>query len=135
MLSPPTSPSLIFCVWRNGAGIAASAGVLVQAPFQGCLGSPSLAGDAFCAPWLEPPKFAAELVGLEGSISLGELAYAGCALYAIVLAYYGLVLLLVVHSVGREGRAKRPFPMDVATPIGAWIALGFLDPQNESTTE
>ena len=121
-----------FCLWRNVAGVAASAGVLVQAPFQGCLSSPSLAGDALCAPWLEPPKFAAGLVGLQASPFLGNLAYAGCALYSLVLAYYGLVLL---PSVGREGRAKRPKLMDVATPIGAWIALGFLDPQNKGASE
>lgn len=120
-----------FCSWRNIAGAAASVGVVLQAPFQGCLGVPSLVSDSTCAPWLEPPQFAAALVGLDPS-SLEVVANAGCILYALVLAYYGVVLL---PSVGRNGRAKRPFPMDLATPIGAWIALGFLDPQTKSTEE
>ena len=120
-----------FCIWRMIACIAASLGVVLQAPFQGCLEVPSLAGDAFCAPWLEPPQFAAGLIGLE-STSLSLLATTGCTLYALVLVYYVLVLL---PSVGREGRAKRPVLMDVATPVGAWIALGFLDPQKDSSEE
>lgn len=121
-----------FRAWRTIAGASAALGVVLQAPFQGCLGVPSLADDALCAPWLEPPKFAAGLIGLEEPSSLEAVAYAGCTLYALVLVYYGVVLL---PSVGRNGRAKRPFPMDLVTPVGAWTALGFLDAQKESTAE
>jgi hypothetical protein len=102
--------------------------VVVQAPFQGCLVSSSaLSDDPWCAAWLEPPRFAAGLVGLGPSTTLGTLASAGCALYFGVLAYY---VLVVVPLVGRDGRAARPGLMDVATPVGVWTALGFLDPQD-----
>jgi len=118
----------IFLVWRGVASIAALAGVGIQAPFQGCLASNSLVGDPFCAPWLEPPKFAADLVGLAPSETLSIAATSGCALYTIVLAYYVIVLL---PSVGRSGRAARPSLMNVATPIGVWRILGFIEPQDE----
>lgn len=119
-----------FSVWRTLAGAAASVGVLIQLPFQGCLAVPSLSGDAVCAPWLEPPRFAAGLVGDGLSpTTLGTVAAAGCSLYALVAAYYVVVLL---PSVGRRGRASRPELMDFATPTGVWIALGFLDPQEPS---
>ena len=114
--------SRAFRAWRLPASVAAAGGVLVQLPFQGCVGAPSLAGDAFCAPWLEPPKFAAGLVGLDVSPALGTVANIGCLLYFAVLAYYATVLL---PTVGRSGRAARPKLMDL-TPIGAWRALGFI---------
>ena len=59
-----TPLSRAFRAWRLPASVAAAGGVVVQLPFQGCVSVESLAGDAFCAPWLEPPKFAA---GLEDS--------------------------------------------------------------------
>ena len=114
--------SRAFRAWRLPASVAAAGGVLVQLPFQGCVGAPSLAGDAFCAPWLEPPKFAAGLVGLDVSPALGTVANIGCLLYFAVLAYYATVLL---PTVGRSGRAARPKLMDLM-PIGAWRALGFI---------
>jgi len=39
------------------------------------------------------------------------------------------VFLSPETALGRRGRASRPESMDLATPIGVWIALGFLDPQ------
>lgn len=119
--------SRAFQAWRLPASVAAAGGVLVQLPFQRCVGVSSLAGDAFCAPWLEPPKFAASLVGLGPSPALGAVADAGCLLYFAVLAYYATVLLPMV---GRSGRAARPELMNFA-PIGAWRALGFISPQWE----
>jgi hypothetical protein len=117
-----TPLSRAFRAWRLPTTVAAAGGVVVQLPFQGCVGVPSLAGDAFCAPWLEPPKFAADLVGLESSPALGTVANIGCVLYFAVLSYYATVLL---PTVGRSGRAARPKLMDL-TPIGAWRALGFI---------
>ena len=114
--------SRAFRAWRLPTSVAAAGGVVVQLPFQGCVGAESLAGDAFCAPWLEPPKFAASLVGLEPSPALGAVANIGCLLYFAVLTYYALVLL---PTVGRSGRAARPTLMNF-TPIGAWRALGFI---------
>lgn len=117
----------VFVVWRVAAGVSAAYGVGVQALFQRCNLAPSLAADAYCAPWLEPPQFAAGVVGLRASPALGGIAFAGCALYLGALAYYALVL---VPAVGRDGRAPRPGLMDF-TPIGAWTALGFLDPPRD----
>ena len=114
--------SRAFRAWRLPASVAAAGGVVVQLPFQGCVGAESLAGDAFCAPWLEPPKFAAGLVGLDASPALGAVADIGCVLYFAVLSYYAAVLL---PAVGRSGRAARPELMNF-TPIGAWRALGFI---------
>ncbi|CAH0377551.1 unnamed protein product [Pelagomonas calceolata] len=114
--------SRAFRAWRLPTSVAAAAGVVVQLPFQGCVGAESLAGDAFCAPWLEPPKFAAGLVGLDASPALGSVANIGCLLYFAVLSYYATVLL---PTVGRSGRAARPTLMNF-TPIGAWRALGFI---------
>ena len=114
--------SAAFRAWRLPTSVAAAGGVVVQLPFQGCVGAESLAGDAFCAPWLEPPKFAAGLVGLDASPALGAVADIGCLSYFAVLSYYATVLL---PTVGRSGRAARPKLMDL-TPIGAWRALGFL---------
>ena len=112
--------SRAFRAWRLPTTVAAAGGVVVQLPFQGCVGVPSLAGDAFCAPWLEPPKFAAGLVGLDASPTLGAVANIGCLLYFAVLSYYATVLL---PTVGRSSRASgaHEFP-----PIGAWRALGFI---------
>ena len=112
--------SRAFRAWRLPTTVAAAGGVVVQLPFQGCVGAESLAGDAFCAPWLEPPKFAAGLVGLDASPALGAVANIGCLLYFAVLSYYATVLL---PTVGRSGRAARPELMNF-TPIGAWRALG-----------
>ena len=78
--------SRAFRAWRLPTTVAAAGGVVVQLPFQGCVGVPSLAGDALCAPWLEPPKFAAGLVGLDASPALGAVANIGCVLYFAVLA-------------------------------------------------
>jgi hypothetical protein len=118
-----TPLSRAFRAWRLPTSVAAAGGVVVQMPFQGCVSAKSLAGDAFCAPWLEPPKFAAGLVGLDASPALGAVANVGCLLYFAVLSYYATVLL---PTVGRSGRAARPKLMDL-TPIGAWRALGFID--------
>ena len=123
--------SRAFQAWRLPASVAAAGGVLVQLPFQRCVGVSTLAGDAFCAPWLEPPKFAAGLVGLGPSPALGAVADAGCLLYFAVLAYYVTVLL---PTVGRSGRAARPELMNFA-PIGAWRTLGFISPQLELTSD
>jgi len=120
--------SRAFRAWRLPTSAAAAGGVLVQLPFQGCVGAESLAGDAFCAPWLEPPKFAAGLVGLEPSPALGAVADIGCLLYFAVLSYYATVLL---PTVGRSGRAARPTLMNF-TPIGAWRALGFLSEADDA---
>jgi len=117
----------VFAIWRSVASVAAATGVLVQVPFQGCVGSTSLVDDAWCAPWLEPPRFAANLIGLEPSPTLAAVATASCTLYTVMLAYYAIV---AIPSIGRSGRAARPSLMDVATPIGVWRALGFIDPQN-----
>lgn len=122
--------SRAFRAWRLPTSVAAAGGVVVQLPFQGCVGAPSLAGDAFCAPWLEPPKFAAGLVGLEPSPALGAVADIGCLLYFAVLSYYATVLL---PTVGRSGRAARPKLMDL-TPIGAWRALGFISDDSLTPT-
>ena len=88
---------------------------------------PALAADASCAAWLEPPQFAAALVGLSPSPALGLLANGACALYFGVLAYYLGVLL---PDVGRRGRAPRPRVMNAASPIGAWRMLGFIGEQD-----
>ena len=115
-----------FASWRLLASAAATAGVLVQIPFQPCVSAPTLTADASCAAWLEPPKFAARLIGLAPSPELGVVANGFCALYFAVLAYYGFVLL---PKVGRGGRAPRTALMDVASPIGAWRMLGFIGEQ------
>ena len=120
--------SRAFRAWRLPASVAAAGGVVVQLPFQGCVSVESLAGDAFCAPWLEPPKFAAGLVGLDASPALGAVADIGCLLYFAVLSYYATVLL---PTVGRSGRAARPKLMDL-TPIGAWRALGFISEPDDA---
>ena len=120
--------SRAFRAWRLPTTVAAGGGVVVQLPFQGCVGAESLAGDAFCAPWLEPPKFAAGLVGLDASPALGSVANIGCLLYFAVLSYYATVLL---PTVGRSGRAARPTLMNF-TPIGAWRALGFLSEADDA---
>jgi len=122
--------SRAFRAWRLPTSVAAAGGVVVQLPFQGCVGVPSLAGDAFCAPWLEPPKFAAGLVGRDASPALGFVANVGCLLYFAVLSYYATVLL---PTVGRSGRAARPKLMDL-TPIGAWRALGFISDDSLTPT-
>ena len=122
--------SRAFRAWRWPTSVAAAGGVVVQLPFQGCVSVESLAGDAFCAPWLEPPKFAAGLVGLESSPALGAVANIGCLLYFAVLSYYATVLL---PTVGRSGRAARPTLMNF-TPIGAWRALGFLSDDSLTPT-
>lgn len=126
----------VYRIWKNIAVLAAAAGVVIQAPFQQhcLLQVSSLSQDPFCAPWLEPPQFAAGLVGMTRDFPTIELATAGCALYALVLVYYSLV---AIPTIQRRGRAPRPQLMNVATPIGAWIALGFLDsqPEQESTPE
>ena len=120
----PSGIGLAFGAWRAVATIAAAGGVAAQVPFQRCVAAPSLIEDGWCAAWLEPPKFAAGLTGLDASPALDAVATAGCGLYVAVLAYYVVVLL---PTVGRRGRAKRPALMDAASPIGAWTALGFLD--------
>lgn len=117
-----------FVFWRYVATVAASAGVALQVPFQGCVAAPSLAEASWCAPWLEPPAFAAGLVGVAASPALGRLAAAGCVLYAVVLAYYGAVLL---PAAGRRGRAPRPPLMDAVTPVGLWQRMGFLEGPQE----
>ena len=123
----PSALRAAFLGWRALACVAAAGGVLVQAPFQPCLALPALASDASCAAWLEPPLFAASLVGLSPSPELGRLADGFCALYFAVLAYYGAVIL---PRVGRRGRAPRPRLMNVGSPIGAWRMLGFISEQD-----
>jgi hypothetical protein len=123
----PSAQRSAFLTWRVLASLAAGGGVLVQAPFQPCVAMPALAADASCAAWLEPPQFAAALVGLSPSPSLGLLANSACALYFGVLAYYLGVLL---PDVGRRGRAPRPRVMNAASPIGAWRMLGFIGEQD-----
>ena len=119
--------SVAFQGWRAAATLAAVGGVAVQLPFQPCAFAPSgLLADAGCAAWLEPPTFAADLVGLAPSPALSAIASAACALYAAVLAYYVAVLL---PAVGRRGRAPRPGLMDFS-PLGAWRELGFVDEQD-----
>jgi len=122
-----TSITNVFLAWRNVATLAACTGVIIQVPFQTCIGASSLVESSWCAPWLEPPKFAAGLVGIEASPALELLTLGGCALYGIVLIYYVVVLL---PSVGRSGRAARPEAMNVATPIGIWQRMGFLEDQD-----
>jgi len=116
----------VFLAWRNVATVAASSGVLIQVPFQSCVGVHSLTKSSWCAPWLEPPQFTASLVGVVASPTLDILTKGGCALYALVLLYYSVVLLPLV---GRSGRAVRPTLMNTATPIGVWQRLSFLDKQ------
>lgn len=125
----PSALRSTFLAWRALASVAAAGGVLVQAPFQSCLAAPALAADASCAAWLEPPLFAASLVGLSPSPALEWLASGFCALYSAVLAYYAAVLL---PEVGRRGRAPRPPLMNVGSPIGWWRMLGFIGEQDES---
>jgi len=117
-----------FILWRNVATLAASAGVIIQVPFQTCVSSDSLVESAYCAPWLEPPQFASSLIGVAASPTLELLTWSGCALYAFVLTYYVVVL---IPSVGRQGRAARPEIMNVVTPIGVWQRMGFLDGESE----
>ena len=118
-----------FSTWRGLASVAAAGGVLVQAPFQPCLALSVLTSDPSCAAWLEPPVFAAGVIGLSPSPALAALARGFCALYASVLAYYATVL---IPTVGRRGRAPRPPLMNVASPIGAWRMLGFIREQDGS---
>ena len=116
-----------FRAWRSAATVAAVGGVAVQVPNVPCVAAPGgLMEDASCAAWLEPPKFAAALVGVEPSAALGALAAFACGLYCAVLAYYCAVLL---PAVGRKGRAPRPDVMNVASPLGAWRMLGFVGDQ------
>ena len=117
-----------FLVWRALASVAAAGGVLIQAPFQPCVAAPSLAADAGCAAWLEPPQFAAGLVGLSPSPELDLVANSFCGIYVVVLTYYLLVLL---PAVGRRGRAPRPSVMNIGSPIGWWRMLGFISEQEE----
>ena len=124
----PSALRSAFLTWRALASVAASAGVLLQAPFQPCLAAPALAADAACAAWLEPPQFAAALVGLSPSPELGLLANCACTLYLAVLAYYAAVLL---PNIGRRGRAQRPAFMNAASPIGAWRMMGFIGEQDD----
>jgi len=126
-ISNDTSIGNAFLVWRNVATLAASTGVVIQVPFQTCTGASSLLDSSWCAPWLEPPKFAASLIGVEASPTLELLTLSGCALYALVLTYY---LVILLPSVGRSGRAARPEAMNVATPIGVWQRMGFLEDQH-----
>lgn len=116
-----------FVLWRNVATLAASTGVIIQVPFQSCVIENSLVDSPYCAPWLEPPTFAAGQIGIAASPALEILTLSGLALYTIVLAYYVLVL---VPSVGRLGRAARPEIMNVVSPVGAWQMMGFLEDQN-----
>ena len=112
--------------WRALATVAAAGGVVVQLPFQPCSLAPAPFADASCGAWLEPPQFAAGLVGLSASPTLATLAQLFLCLYVSVLAYYGAVLL---PQVGRRGRAPRPALMQ-ASPIGAWRLLGFIAEQD-----
>ena len=114
-------------LWRTLTTVAAAGGVAVQLPFQTCALAPALAADASCGAWLEPPQFAAGLVGLSPSPTLATLTQLLCGLYVAALAYYGAVLL---PQVGRRGRAPRPALMR-ASPIGAWRWLGFIGEQDE----
>ena len=123
----PSALRSSFLTWRALASVAAGGGVLVQAPFQSCLAVPELAADANCAAWLEPPQFAADLIGLSPSPELGLLANGFCALYCCVLAYYAVAVLPVV---GRRGRAPRLSLMNVGSPIGWWRILGFISEQD-----
>lgn len=127
-LAEPSVLRSTFLTWRALASVAAAGGVLVQAPFQSCLAVSELAADASCAAWLEPPQFAANLIGLSPSAELGLLANGFCGLYFCVLAYYGAVLLPVV---GRRGRAPRPALMNAGSPIGWWRLLGFINEQGD----
>jgi len=117
----------VFVLWRNMATLAASTGVIIQVPFQTCIGASSLIESSWCAPWVEPPKFAAGLIGISASPTLELLTLSGLVLYTLVLVYYVIVL---IPSVGRSGRAARPKAMNVATPIGVWQRMGFLEDQN-----
>ena len=116
-----------FILWRNVATFSASTGVIIQGPFQTCLGASSILDSSWCAPWLEPPKFASGLIGISASPTLEVLTLSGCALYAIVVLYYVVVLIPLV---GRSGRAARPKAMNVASPIGAWQLMGFIEEQS-----
>ena len=124
----PSGLRSVFLIWRALASLAAVGGVLVQVPFQSCSFAPSLVAEASCAAWLEPPQFAAGIVGLSASPELSFLAHGFCALYFTVLAYYVAVFL---PEVGRRGRAPRPSIMNRASPIGAWRMLGFIREQEE----
>ncbi|VEU40205.1 unnamed protein product [Pseudo-nitzschia multistriata] len=135
---PGTGLARAFLAWRAVATLAAFAGVLAQLPFQlPCGGEgPPLPDRPLCAPWLEPPFYAASLVAGPNEaeahglgLSLAPVVGAGCLLYAGVLVYYAGVL---VPAVGRSGRAKRPALAEVATPIAAWKALGFLDEDDDA---
>ena len=123
----PSALRSTFLTWRALTSVTAAGGVLVQAPFQPCLAVPELAADASCAAWLEPPQFAAHIIGLSPSPELGLLANGFCGLYFCVLAYYAAVLLPVV---GRRGRAPRPALLNAASPIGWWRMLGFISEQD-----
>ena len=119
-----TPLSRAFRAWRLPTTVAAAGGVVVQLPFQGCVGVPSLAGDAFCAPWLEPPKFAAGLVGLDASPALGAVANGGCLLYFAVLAWRPGVEGLLdgvevdITTAGTTRRCSCPRSAAAAAPRG-----------------
>ena len=116
--------SRAFRAWRLPASVAAAGGVVVQLPFQGCVSVDSLAGDAFCAPWLEPPKFAAGLVGLDASPALGAVANGGCLLYFAVLACRTRVERLLdgvevdITTAGTTRRCSCPRSAAAAAPRG-----------------
>lgn len=118
-----------FVLWRNVATLSAVVGVIIQVPFQPCVIAPSLVDSSFCAPWLEPPIFAAGQIGVGASPALEILTVSGLTLYAVVLVYYAIFL---IPSVGRRGRAARPQIMNMVSPVGAWQMMGFLEVQEDS---
>ena len=119
-----TPLSRAFRAWRLPTTVAAAGGVVVQLPFQGCVGVPSLAGDAFCAPWLEPPKFRC------GSRRSRRVAGSRlCCEYRLCVVFCRAFVLR--DGLAPSGRPERPRPrarpkLMNFTPIGAWRALGFI---------
>jgi Protein of unknown function (DUF3177) len=95
----------VFKVWRLAAVFAATGGVAVQLPFQGCNFASPVSGNPMCAVWLEPPAaFHTLLFPNVAPDTMQVLATTGCAIY---FTYLGYLTAFVLPKIGRSGRANR----------------------------
>lgn len=110
-----------FRAWRGPAVAAAVGGVVVQVPFQGCNFEGNVRGNAFCAPWLEPPlAFHDLLIPGVGVEVLQGIAYAGMAVY---FGYLVWLLSNVLPRCGRSGRKDR----NTFSSVSALKFFGLID--------